>query len=44
MEEYPDTLLIIAPRRPERFQSVHNLIDRRGFSCVSQEVKAGTNF
>ena len=36
MEVYPDTLLIIAPRRPERFQSVYNLIDKRGFSCVSR--------
>ena len=41
MEVYPDTLLIIAPRRPERFQSVYNLIDKRGFSCVlrSKEVQ-----
>ena len=36
LEAYPDTLLIIAPRRPERFQSVQNLIHKRGFSCVSR--------
>ena len=39
MKAYPDTLLIIAPRRPERFQSVRNLIDKRGFSCVSRSKK-----
>ena len=36
VEAYPGTLLIIAPRRPERFQSVLNLIDKRGFSSVSR--------
>ena len=36
LEAYPDTLLIIAPRRPERFRSVQNLIHKRGFSCVSR--------
>jgi len=36
METYPDALLIIAPRRPERFQSVLNLIDKKGFSSVSR--------
>ena len=36
IESYPDILLIIVPRRPERFQSIRNLIDKRGFSCVSR--------
>ena len=36
METYPETLLIIAPRRPERFQSICHLIDKRGFSYVSR--------
>ena len=36
IKAYPDTLLIIAPRRPERFQSVQNLIDKRGFLSVSR--------
>ena len=36
LETFPDILLIIAPRRPERFQSVLKLIDRNGFSYVSR--------
>ncbi len=36
IEAYPDILLIIAPRRPERFQSVQNLIDKEGFLSVSR--------
>ncbi len=36
MESYPDILLIIVHRRPERFQLIRNLIDKRGFSCVSR--------
>ncbi len=36
LETFPDVLLILAPRRPERFQSVRNLIDRSGFSYVSR--------
>ena len=36
LEIFPDVLLIIAPRRPERFQLVRNLIDKKGFSYVSR--------
>ena len=45
LESFPDTLLIIAPRRPERFQSVRNLIDKRRLSCVSKshDIPIGEN-
>ena len=41
LETFPDLLLIIAPRRPERFQLVRNLIDKKGFSYVlrSQSIQ-----
>ena len=41
LEIFPDVLLIIAPRRPERFQLVRNLIDKKGFSYVlrSQSIQ-----
>jgi 3-deoxy-D-manno-octulosonic-acid transferase len=31
-EQYPDALLILVPRHPERFDGIANLIERQGFS------------
>ncbi len=41
-EHYPDALLILVPRHPERFDDVAALIERRGFSFVrrSREDRA----
>ena len=36
LENYPDLLLIIAPRRPERFHAVNNLIAKKGFSYMKR--------
>ena len=32
-QKYPDLLLIIAPRHPERFDEVEGLINKAGFDC-----------
>jgi len=32
-EEYPDLVLILAPRNPERFREVENLVSQRGLNC-----------
>ncbi len=34
MKGFPDSLLIIAPRKPERFNSVHKKIIESGYACV----------
>ncbi len=34
LDTFPDVLLIIVPRHPERFQDVYNLIKKNGFSVV----------
>lgn len=36
LQHIPDALLIIVPRHPERFESVAELIDGQGFSCVQR--------
>ena len=36
LKSYPDTLLIIVPRHPERFHGVASLIERSGMSCVTR--------
>lgn len=33
---YPDLLLVLVPRHPERFASVRELVENRGFSVVSR--------
>ena len=35
-EDYPDLLLVLVPRHPERFAQVRDLIRRFGFSCVAR--------
>jgi 3-deoxy-D-manno-octulosonic-acid transferase len=34
MKDFPDSLLIIAPRKPERFNSVHKKIIDSGHDCI----------
>ncbi|MFW2404834.1 MAG: lipid IV(A) 3-deoxy-D-manno-octulosonic acid transferase [Gammaproteobacteria bacterium] len=34
LEEMPDTLLVLVPRHPERFQLVADLVDKAGLTCV----------
>lgn len=45
LEGYPDALLLLVPRHPERFEAVVALVERRGFSCVrrSRADVASTN-
>jgi len=33
---YPNALLLLVPRHPERFQGVESLIDKSGLSCVTR--------
>ncbi len=33
-EQFPDLLLILVPRHPERFREVGKLVEQRGFQCV----------
>lgn len=35
-QQYPNTLLILAPRHPERFESVYTLSERAGFSVAKR--------
>ncbi len=37
LEQYPDCLLMLAPRHPERFDRVADLCRRRGFSIVRRQ-------
>ncbi len=43
LNHYPDLLLIIAPRRPERFNAVGNLITKKGFSSMKRSEQAKMN-
>lgn len=36
---YPDSLLVLVPRHPERFAEVRELVRRSGFSCVARTEK-----
>jgi 3-deoxy-D-manno-octulosonic-acid transferase len=36
-DEYPDALLILVPRHPERFNSVYNLCHEYGFNTVKRQ-------
>ena len=36
LEQYPDLLLILVPRHPQRFDEVRGLVKRRGFRSVSR--------
>ncbi|MCS3904452.1 3-deoxy-D-manno-octulosonic-acid transferase [Methylohalomonas lacus] len=40
LERYPDCLLMLAPRHPERFDRVADLCRRRGFSIVRRQQEA----
>ncbi|MCK9419456.1 MAG: 3-deoxy-D-manno-octulosonic acid transferase [Nitrospirae bacterium] len=40
-EKYPDLLLIIAPRHPERFNEVEGLINRAGYDCQRRTLLKG---
>lgn len=43
LQRYPDLLLILVPRHPERFKTVAELIDKQGFSyCRRSDNKAPT--
>ncbi|HUJ41099.1 MAG TPA: tetraacyldisaccharide 4'-kinase [Candidatus Acidoferrales bacterium] len=35
---YPAALLVLAPRKPDRFDSAAELVSRRGFSCLRRSV------
>jgi len=35
-QQFPDILLILVPRHPERFPSVRDLIDSSGFECIAR--------
>lgn len=37
LEKYPDCLLILAPRHPERFDSVYNLCVKQGYNTVRHQ-------
>ena len=39
--KYPDLLLIIAPRHPERFDEVEGLVNRAGYDCQRRTVLKG---
>jgi 3-deoxy-D-manno-octulosonic-acid transferase len=36
--EYPDLVLILAPRNPERFREVENLVSQRSLNCVRKTM------
>ena len=36
LEQYPDLLLVLVPRHPQRFEEVRNLVRRRGFRVVAR--------
>ena len=36
LEEFPDLLLILVPRHPERFRDVRERVERAGFEVVSR--------
>lgn len=40
-EKYPDLLLIIAPRHPERFDEVEGLINKAGYDCQRRTMLKG---
>jgi 3-deoxy-D-manno-octulosonic-acid transferase len=40
-EKYPDLLLIIAPRHPERFDEVEGLINKAGYDCQRRTTLKG---
>jgi len=37
-ERYPDAMLILAPRHPERFDDVHDLLRERGFASIRRSA------
>jgi 3-deoxy-D-manno-octulosonic-acid transferase len=39
--DHPDVLLLLAPRRPERFDEVAALVDRRGLVCARRSRTPG---
>jgi 3-deoxy-D-manno-octulosonic-acid transferase len=39
LASHPDTLLILVPRHPERFNSVHDLCVQQGFATVRRSAK-----
>ncbi|WP_386691586.1 3-deoxy-D-manno-octulosonic acid transferase [Lonepinella sp. MS14434] len=43
LQQFPDLLLILAPRHPERFNSVANLIEKEKFSYCRRSEKIAPN-
>ncbi len=39
LEDYPDLLLVLVPRHPERFSGVRELLERQAFSFVARTSK-----
>lgn len=39
LEQYPDTLLILAPRHPQRFDNVHELIQQQGLNVTRRSLQ-----
>jgi len=42
-QRHPDLKLMIAPRHPERFQTVEQLVVSRGFQCARRTAQNGTH-
>jgi 3-deoxy-D-manno-octulosonic-acid transferase len=40
--KYPELLLIIAPRHPERFDEVEGLVNKAGYECLRRTQRTGT--
>ncbi len=38
-ERFPDLLLVLVPRHPERFREVGKLVEQRGFKCVHRTAE-----
>ncbi len=38
-ERFPDLLLVLVPRHPERFRDVGKLVEQRGFQCVHRTAE-----
>ena len=41
LNDFPDLLLVIAPRHPERFESVAKLVARQGFKASRRTMQSG---
>ena len=42
-EKFPELVLILAPRHPERFDEVEGIVNRAGFDCQRRTRMKGTD-